>query len=52
MPALDKPSTRDDEASLEYVTIKGGKVEKANETSRATQMALQRRVSPNTFVRG
>lgn len=49
LPALDKPSTRDEEASVDFVVLGDRKNGKTGDLSRAEQSALQRRVS-DTFL--
>lgn len=45
LSALDRPSTRDDEASIEFAVIGNNKKGNDNVMSRAERTALQRRVS-------
>ncbi|KAF5351610.1 hypothetical protein D9756_007497 [Leucocoprinus leucothites] len=44
LSAMDKPSTRDDEAPIEFVVLRDRKKGKDSGMSRAEQMALQRRL--------
>ncbi|KXN87354.1 Peroxisome biosynthesis protein PAS1 [Leucoagaricus sp. SymC.cos] len=44
LPALDKPSTRDDEVPIEFVVLGDRRKEDTSIMSRAEQMALQRRL--------